>query len=142
MWLHIRARLLLCWITARDPSEQLQWKAKWRGSEGSDTGSITQSSEGNSQGKLAISEAVEVKVIWLILQETLEDLTAADSVIFDNFTSYLLFKSLINSVLSSICTTRSSLIPKNNIKYWFHSKTRMWRQKKNLLIISFKELLW
>jgi len=31
---------------------------------------IAQSSEGNSQGKLAISEAVEVKVIWLILQET------------------------------------------------------------------------
>ena len=62
------------------------------GSEGSDTGSIAQSSEGNSQGKLAISETVEVKVIWLILQETLEDLTAADLVIFDNFTSYLLFK--------------------------------------------------
>jgi hypothetical protein len=41
----------------------------------------------------------------LMLQETLEDLTAADLVIFDNFTSYLLFKSLIN------------LIPKNNIKY-------------------------
>jgi len=28
----------------------------------------------------------------------LEDLTAADLVIFDNFTSYLLFKSLINRV--------------------------------------------
>jgi len=87
------------------------------GSEGIDTGSIAQSSEGNSQGKLAISEAMEVKVIWLILQETLEDLTAADLVVFNNFTSYLLFKSLINRVLSSICTTRSSLIPKNNIKY-------------------------
>ena len=48
-----------------------------------------------ARGKLAMSEAVEVKVIWLILQETLEDLTAADLVIFDNFTSYLLFKSLI-----------------------------------------------
>ena len=73
-------------------------KSQMAGSEGSDTGSIAQSSEGNSQGKLAISEAVEVKVIWLILQETLEDSTAADLVIFDNFTSYLLFKSLINRV--------------------------------------------
>jgi hypothetical protein len=78
------------------------------GSEGSDTGSIAQSSEGNSQGKLAISEAVEVKVIWLILQETLEDLTAADLVSFDNFTSYLLFKSLINRVLFSMHNTKQS----------------------------------
>ena len=78
------------------------------GSEGSDKGSIAQSSEGNSQGKLAISEAVEVKVIWLILQETLEDLTAADLVSFDNFTSYLLFKSLINRVLFSMHNTKQS----------------------------------
>jgi hypothetical protein len=38
-------------------------KSQMAGSEGSDTGSIAQSSEGNSQGELAILEAVEVKVI-------------------------------------------------------------------------------